>query len=51
LAGGRFDLKLERKTGVLCLKAIYLESGIEPEEELVRDIATAMGDFMTFHKA
>ena len=48
---GRFDPKLERKTGVLRLKAIYLEAGIEPDEELVSDVATAMRDFMAFHQA
>jgi uncharacterized protein YcaQ len=48
---GRFDPKMERKTGVLRLKAIYLEPGVEPEEELVNGVATAMRDFMAFHKA
>ena len=48
---GRFDPKLERKAGTLRLKALYLEEGIEPEEELIRDIAKAMEDFMIFHKA
>src|SRR4030042_3478404 len=43
---GRFDPKVERKTGVLRLKAIYLEPGVEPEEELVSGVATAMRDFM-----
>ena len=48
---GRFDPKLERKTGVLRIKAIYLEPGVEPDDELVSDVATAMRDFMAFHKA
>jgi uncharacterized protein YcaQ len=48
---GRFDPKLERKAGTLRLKALYLEEGIEPEEELIRDIAKTMEDFMKFHKA
>jgi uncharacterized protein len=48
---GRFDPKLERKTGVLRLKALYLEPGIDPDEELVADVAVAMQDFMAFHKA
>ena len=48
---GRFDPKLERKTGILRLKALYLEPGIEPDEELVADVAGAMRDFMQFHKA
>ncbi|MBN1313501.1 MAG: YcaQ family DNA glycosylase [Anaerolineae bacterium] len=48
---GRFDPKLERKEGVLRLKALYLETGIEPEERLVTDVAATMQDFMAFHKA
>jgi uncharacterized protein YcaQ len=48
---GRFDPKMERKTGVLRLKAIYLEEGVKPDEELVSGVATAMRDFKAFHKA
>ena len=48
---GRFDPKMERKMGVLRLKAIYLEPEVEPDEELVSGVATAMRDFMAFHKA
>jgi uncharacterized protein YcaQ len=48
---GRFDPKLERKTGTLRLKALYLEPGVEPDEELVADVAVAMRDFMAFHQA
>lgn len=48
---GRFDPKLERKTGTLRLKALYLEPGIEPAEELVAGVAAAMRDFMAFHQA
>jgi uncharacterized protein YcaQ len=48
---GRFDPKLERKSGTLRLKALYLEPGIEPTEELVHDTAAAMRDFMAFHEA
>jgi uncharacterized protein YcaQ len=48
---GRFDPKLERSTGTLRLKALHLEPGIAPDEELVADVAAAMRDFMTFHKA
>jgi uncharacterized protein YcaQ len=48
---GRFDPKMQRKTGVLRLKAIYLEPGVEPEEELVAGVASAMRDFMQFHMA
>jgi hypothetical protein len=48
---GRFDPKLERKNGTLRLKALYLEPGIEPAEELIADVAGAMRDFLAFHKA
>lgn len=48
---GRFDPKLERRTGVLRIKAIYLEPGISPDEELVTSIAAAMREFMEFHDA
>ena len=48
---GRFDPKLERKTGVLRIKAIYLEEGIEPDEQLVSGVASVMRDFMRFHQA
>ncbi len=48
---GRFDPKLERKTGLLRLKALYLEPGVEPSEELAADLAGAMRDFLKFHNA
>jgi len=48
---GRFDPKMERKEGILKLKALYLENGVEPEEELLSGVAGAMRDFMKFHKA
>jgi hypothetical protein len=48
---GRFDPKLERKTGLLRLKALYLEPGVKPGEELIKDVAAAMRDFMKFHDA
>ncbi len=48
---GRFDPKLERKTNTLRLKAIYLEPGIAPSDELVADVAGALRDFMRFHDA
>ena len=48
---GRFDPKLERKTGTLYLRALYLEPDIAPDEEMIAAIATAMRDFMNFHEA
>jgi len=48
---GRFDPKLERKTGTLILRSLYLEPGVKRGEELVKDIATTMQDFLAFHEA
>jgi uncharacterized protein YcaQ len=48
---GRFDPKLDRKTGTLRLEALMLEPGIAVEEGMVGDVAQAMGDFMQFHEA
>jgi uncharacterized protein YcaQ len=48
---GRFDPKLERSSGTLRIKALYLEPGIEPDEDLVSGAADAMRDFLAFHQA
>jgi uncharacterized protein len=48
---GRFDPKLERKERLLRIKALYLEPGVKPGEELVKDVASAMRNFMKFHDA
>lgn len=48
---GRFDPKLERKTGLLRLKALYLEPGVRPSQRLATSVARAMRDFMRFHNA
>jgi hypothetical protein len=48
---GRFDPKLDRKTGVLHLNALYLEPGVEPDEELVSAVVVAMRDFLAWHGA
>jgi uncharacterized protein YcaQ len=48
---GRFDPKLERKTGLLRLKALYLEPDVKPGEEIVSGVVAAMCDFMKFHQA
>jgi uncharacterized protein len=48
---GRFDPKLERTTGTLRLKVLYLEPGVAPDDELVAGVATAMRDFLAFHDA
>ncbi len=48
---GRFDPKLERRTGTLRLKRLYLEPGVQPEDALIADIAAALRSFMAFHDA
>ncbi len=48
---GRFDPKLERATGTLRLKALHLEPGVEPDEELATSFSRAMRGFMAFHGA
>lgn len=48
---GRLDPKLDRKTGTLRLKALYLEPEIAPSEELVAEVAVALRDFLKFHQA
>jgi uncharacterized protein YcaQ len=48
---GRFDPKLERKTGTMMVRALYLEPGVKLSEELVNDVGKAMRNFMAFHEA
>lgn len=48
---GRFDPKLDRRSGTLHIRAFHLEPGVYPEEELVSGTATAMKDFLSFHQA
>ena len=48
---GRFDPVLDRRTGTLRLKALYLEDYLDPDEALLERLAGAMRDFMKFHSA
>jgi uncharacterized protein YcaQ len=48
---GRFDVKMERQTGTLRLKALFLEPKVKPDDELVSDVAAALRNFMAFHQA
>jgi hypothetical protein len=48
---GRFDPKLDRKSGELSLNALYLEPDIEPDDELVAGVAAALRDFLAWHGA
>jgi uncharacterized protein YcaQ len=48
---GRFDPSLDRSSGLLTIKALHLEPGVEPSDELAATIAGAMREFMDFHAA
>jgi len=48
---GRFDPKLDRKTGVLNLLSLALEPGVTAEDELVAAVSAAMRDFLAWHGA
>ncbi len=48
---GRFDPKMDRKNGVLQIKALYMEPEVKLEEKMVGEIGKALRDFMRFHQA
>lgn len=48
---GRFDPKLERKSGLLQLNALYLQPGVAPDDVLVAAVGAAMRSFMAWHGA
>jgi uncharacterized protein YcaQ len=48
---GRFDPKLERKSGTLILRKLYLEKSDVSLEPLVEAVSKTMKDFMKFHEA
>ncbi len=48
---GRFDPKVERKTGILRIKKLHLEPGVKPSARLASGVSRAMRDFMRFHNA
>ena len=48
---GRFDPRLDRKNKRLSLKSLYLEAGIELEEDLLVSVAAGMRAFLAFHAA
>jgi uncharacterized protein YcaQ len=47
---GRFDPKLDRKSGALHLNSLYLEPGIEPDDALIAGVANVMRDFLSWHE-
>ena len=48
---GRFDPSLDRRTGTLRLKALYIEDHVDLDDALLARLAGAMRDFMRFHGA
>jgi uncharacterized protein YcaQ len=46
---GRLDPKADRKGRALVIRAIYLEPGYAPTDDLVSGIAGALREFMAFH--
>ena len=48
---GRFDPKLDRKTGRLRLEALHLEPGVTHDDAALSDVAAAMRGFMAWHGA
>ena len=48
---GRFDPKLDRKTGTMTIKSLHLEPEIQPDEEMIAKVTESMRDFLSFHDA
>lgn len=48
---GRFDPKLERQTGTLILRALYLDDAVDLSAGLVAEVAAALRDFLAWHGA
>ena len=48
---GRFDPKLDRKTGTMAIKSLHLEPEIQPDEEMIAKVTESMRDFLSFHDA
>ena len=48
---GRFDPKVERKTGVMRLRKLYLEPKVRLSNRMIWSVSRVMKDFMRFHQA
>jgi uncharacterized protein YcaQ len=48
---GRLDPKADRKAGTLIVRAIYLEPGQAITDDLVAGVASALREFMAFHRS
>ncbi|MDI7278198.1 MAG: crosslink repair DNA glycosylase YcaQ family protein, partial [Anaerolineae bacterium] len=48
---GRLDAKVHRREGRFQVKALYLEPGVAPSEQLVADLGQAVGECAAWHGA
>jgi len=48
---GRVDPKMDRQTGTMIWRVIYLEDGVTLDDALLDDLAQAAREFMAFHDA
>jgi uncharacterized protein YcaQ len=48
---GRIDPKVDRKSGELLIRGLFLEEGIDLHEELISGLANAFHSFMAFNNA
>lgn len=48
---GRIDPKVDRKTGKMLIRGIYLEQDVVLEHDLINGLAGAFREFMDFHQA
>lgn len=48
---GRMDAKAHRKEKIFEVKALHFEEGFKPDKECLSEIAHALKDFATWHKA
>ena len=48
---GRFDPKLDRKTGTMIIRSMHLEPDVIPDEQMLFEVAKSMREFLSFHDA
>jgi uncharacterized protein YcaQ len=46
---GRLDPKAHRKDGVFEVKALYIEPGVDPDEDLALELAAALRSCAAWH--
>lgn len=47
---GRLDAKAERKANVFRVKALYLEPGVAPDDDVIHDLAQTLRDCAAWHQ-